>query len=265
MRFKDKIRDNNRDKYFEALAMIESSGNPNAKAPTSSAAGLYQFTKGTWNELVSRMGLDYTEDDRYDPEKSRIVVERFTQQNERYLQNALDREIKPNELYISHFLGMGGARKLLKAYEENPNVSVKGIVDPSSINANRNVFYDKDGNLKSVKQIYNWSKDKIRQYMPEPEEESYDFYNDPEELFTPENTIQNRRSQEYAPKQIIDIPQEELHPFVYETTRNKPEEKEIIKQSKEELERRQRGFIQKLIKATEVQYIDPNEEEILQQ
>jgi hypothetical protein len=32
----------------------ESGGNPNAKAATSSAAGLFQFTSGTWNDLARR-------------------------------------------------------------------------------------------------------------------------------------------------------------------------------------------------------------------
>ncbi len=57
MRFKDKVKDNIDPEYYRTLAMIESSGNPNAKASTSSASGLYQFTKGTWKNLVDQMGL----------------------------------------------------------------------------------------------------------------------------------------------------------------------------------------------------------------
>lgn len=261
MRFKDKIKSDNRDDYFQALAMIESSGNPNAQARTSSAAGLYQFTRGTWNAIVEKMGLNYTENDRFDPEKSRLIVERLTQDNERYLQNSLDREIRPNELYISHFLGMGGARKLLTTYEENPNTKVSEVLSKQAINANKNVFYNKDGSLKNVREFYKWSQDKIRQYMPQ--EPEYDFYNDPEQLFTEENTIENRESQRMSPQPepVLDIPQEELYPLVHTQPQESTEETPQVKEAKTNLDQKQKGFIQKLMKATEVQYIDPNETE----
>jgi hypothetical protein len=45
--------------YLLAQAKIESSLNPSAKAPTSSAAGLYQFTNGTWLETLDRHGAEH--------------------------------------------------------------------------------------------------------------------------------------------------------------------------------------------------------------
>ena len=51
--------------YLLAQARIESSLNPNARAGTSSAAGLYQFTKGTWLQTLDKHGaahgLDWTD------------------------------------------------------------------------------------------------------------------------------------------------------------------------------------------------------------
>ncbi|WP_295527406.1 transglycosylase SLT domain-containing protein [Novosphingobium sp. Chol11] len=45
--------------YLLAQARIESGLNPAARAATSSAAGLYQFTGGTWMETLGRHGADY--------------------------------------------------------------------------------------------------------------------------------------------------------------------------------------------------------------
>ena len=87
--------------YFTKLAHVESNNNPLAKAKTSSAAGLYQFTKGTWEGLTKQLGLNYSLEDRFDPKKSREVVEAFTSQNERYLKNKLGREPNEAELYLS--------------------------------------------------------------------------------------------------------------------------------------------------------------------
>ena len=42
--------------YLLAQARIESSMNPAARAQTSSAAGLYQFTQGTWLAMLDRHG-----------------------------------------------------------------------------------------------------------------------------------------------------------------------------------------------------------------
>ena len=42
--------------YLVAEASVESSLNPNAKAKTSSAAGLFQFIESTWEGMVERHG-----------------------------------------------------------------------------------------------------------------------------------------------------------------------------------------------------------------
>lgn len=52
------------------IAFCESSFNPNAKNPNSSAVGLYQFLSGTFLEGVKKRNLDWTLDDRYDPKKN---------------------------------------------------------------------------------------------------------------------------------------------------------------------------------------------------
>lgn len=147
--------------YFTKLAHVESNNNPLAKAKTSSAAGLYQFTEGTWNGLTKQLGLNYTLEDRFDPKKARQVVEAFTTQNERYLKNKLGRDPNEAELYLAHFSGMGGANKMLSTLQSDPNTSVKDVFSEKQIKANKSVFLNKDGSAKKVKDIYNWAAKKF--------------------------------------------------------------------------------------------------------
>ena len=113
MRFKEVIKNDIDPNYYKTLAMIESSGNPNARAKTSSASGLYQFTEGTWKEYINRAGLDYTLEDRFNPEKSRKVVEYFTKNNSKYLKSKLGKEPTSGDLYLAHFLGVGDRKSVV--------------------------------------------------------------------------------------------------------------------------------------------------------
>ncbi len=45
--------------YLFAQAQLESGLNPSARADTSSAAGLYQFTQGTWLSTLERHGAEH--------------------------------------------------------------------------------------------------------------------------------------------------------------------------------------------------------------
>lgn len=154
--------------YYDKLAHVESNNNPLAKAKTSSAAGLYQFTESTWLGLTKELGLNYSLEDRFDPKKSREVVESFTSKNETYLKNKLGRKPNDAELYLAHFSGMGGARKLLETVEKNPNTTVDKFVSKNALKANKNVFFNKDGSPKKAYEIYNWSAKKFGAASIEP-------------------------------------------------------------------------------------------------
>lgn len=147
--------------YFKKLAQIESNNNPNANAKTSSAAGLYQFTKGTWNNIVKELDLDYTEDDRYDPEKSKIVIEKFTEDNRKYLESRLGRTINDGELYLAHFLGRKGAKDLLNTIDADVNLPINETVSEGALNANKSIFLNEDGSPKGTFDILNWANDKM--------------------------------------------------------------------------------------------------------
>ena len=94
-----------------AIASIESSFNPLAKNPRSSAAGLFQFIDST----AKGMGLA----DPYDPVASADAAARMAATNIKSLRKTLGREPTTGELYLAHQQGLGGARALLA----NPNES----------------------------------------------------------------------------------------------------------------------------------------------
>lgn len=141
--------------YYKKLARVESSNNPNAKAKTSSATGLYQFIDSTWGNLVKEMGKDYTLEDRKDPKKSQEVIEYFTKKNEKYLKNKLDREPNEAELYLTHFLGMPRAGKLLKTIQDNPHTDISNVLPDNVIKANPFL------KGKKAFEVYNWSAKKM--------------------------------------------------------------------------------------------------------
>jgi len=141
--------------YYQKLATVESSGDPNAVAPVGSASGQYQFIESTWKNLVKEMGKDYTLKDRFDVEKSQEVVEYFTKQNEKYLKNKLGRDPNEAELYLAHFSGMGGANKLLEKLKENPHADSSEIYSEKAIKNNPHL------KGKKAYEVYNWAAKKF--------------------------------------------------------------------------------------------------------
>lgn len=127
-------------KYINTVAAVESSGNPNAKAKTSSATGLFQFTAGTWRDMTRELGVEYTLEDRKDPEKAKHVMEAFTAKNLEKARNDLQREPTQLEAYLYHFAGRS-APKLIKADPEDLAIN---HVTKAQAKANQSVFY-KDG------------------------------------------------------------------------------------------------------------------------
>src|SRR4029077_8800785 len=57
------------------------------------------------------------------------------------------------ELYMAHFMGVGGAGKLIANAEDNPNASAARLF-PNAAAANRPIFYDRLGRARSVSEVY---------------------------------------------------------------------------------------------------------------
>lgn len=166
--------------YLLQTAMRESSLNPEARARTSSAVGLFQFLEGTWLQVMKeegpRLGYetyanaisrttngDYVVADasaraqilklRENPQIAADLAAAFTRSNGEYLRNEFGRMPSPGELYIAHFVGARGAEKLFKAGLEDPNQRAADLF-PRQAEANRSVFFDQDGQARTIRQVY---------------------------------------------------------------------------------------------------------------
>lgn len=106
------------ENYLNSTIQSESSGDPNARNPNSSATGLAQFTSGTWDQMRAKYPeLGLTEDGRTDPEQAKRALAVFTRDNARFLESA-GFEATEGNLYAAHFLGNGGARSVLSASDD---------------------------------------------------------------------------------------------------------------------------------------------------
>ncbi len=127
--------------YLFRTAKRESNFNTNAKAGTSSAGGLFQFTDGT----AKAFGLA----NRFDANQSADAAARLTAQNSKYLEGKTGHTATGAELYAAHFLGAGSAAKLISASMTNP-MATGAEMFPDAAKANHNIFYGKDGKAKTA-------------------------------------------------------------------------------------------------------------------
>jgi hypothetical protein len=146
-------------KYLQATALVESSGNAKAKASTSSAGGMFQFIDSTWKQMVKEMGKNYTLEDKFDPAKATEVMAYFTQKQQGQLEKGIGRKASNTDLYMSHFLGAGGATKFLNAMAKDPTQSAASL-DPKAAAANKSIYFDK-GRERSLQEVYELMGKKI--------------------------------------------------------------------------------------------------------
>lgn len=172
--------------YLLAQAKLESSLDPSASAGTSSAAGLYQFTRGTWLQTLDRHGASHGLDWagaaieggrvqdpgmrsqimalRYDADTSALMAAELANDNKAELTTTLGREPDAAELYLAHFLGIGGAQQFLSALSSDPGQSAAGIL-PKAAAANRTIFYDASGSPRSVSGVMDLLRGKVSAAM----------------------------------------------------------------------------------------------------
>jgi hypothetical protein len=165
--------------YLLGQAKIESSLNPAARATTSSATGLYQFIDQSWlaviNDHGSQYGLGWASDAisqgsngryyvsdpelrqqildlRKHPETASVMAAEHAADNKAYLEQRLGREAEPVDLYLAHFLGVGGASKFLSAHDRAPGATAASLF-PAAARANHSIFYDRSGHARSFADI----------------------------------------------------------------------------------------------------------------
>ena len=175
--------------YLMAQAAKESNLSNEAKSHESSAAGLFQFTKGTWlqqvklhgakyglgafADMIEKHGTEYTIKDpeqrahvlslRKDPALSSMIAAEYAKDNRHWLEKSLGRKVGSTELYLAHFLGPAGAVKLLKAKADTPDASAADLV-PQAAAKNQTMFYGQDHSAQSVTALY----DRVKLVMENP-------------------------------------------------------------------------------------------------
>lgn len=166
--------------YLLGQAQVESGMRSDARARTSSATGLYQFIEQSWLGVVKehgdKHGMGWASDSirrtssgrfvvsdpatrqailslRNDPETASLMAAEHASDNKDSLESSLGREATGTDLYMAHFLGIGGARKFLRAMDANPGQPAANLF-PVAARANRNIFYGANGQPRSLDQIY---------------------------------------------------------------------------------------------------------------
>lgn len=134
------------------MAGMESSFRGRVGAPKGSAKGLYQFTDGTWAEMLKKYGKKYglPEDaDVLDPRANALMGAEYLKENAKKFKQEFGRDATDIDLYLSHFFGATGAKKFLSS---NPN-EVASKVMPAAARNNEGIFFSKDGKARTVAQV----------------------------------------------------------------------------------------------------------------
>lgn len=117
--------------YYNALANVESSGNPFAKASTSSASGLFQFVQSTGKQFGLNWGSNSSQPfgGAYNSVGQQFsAIDALTQQNASGLA-AAGQAVTGNSLYAAHFLGVGNAVSVLSS----PSSTQLSSILPSNV------------------------------------------------------------------------------------------------------------------------------------
>ena len=165
--------------FLMGAAKRESGFNPNAKAGTSSASGLFQFVDQTWLSTLKKHGAKYGyaryadliqqgPDGRYrvtgdearkavlglklDPHAASLMAGELTSDHASYLRGRVGRSPTAGELYAAHFLGPQGSARLIEAANASPGASAAAMF-PDAAAANRTIFY-REGRPATVGEVY---------------------------------------------------------------------------------------------------------------
>lgn len=143
--------------YLDRVAMIESSNNPHAKAATSSACGLYQFTDATWASICKQApDLKLTADGRMDRDQSTRAMCWLANADGSYFRKFLGRSPADFERYLMHFLGAPRGTQVCLALADKALSDVWGTAGYQAI-AKANAFLAG----WTCAQLEEWSRKKL--------------------------------------------------------------------------------------------------------
>jgi peptidoglycan hydrolase-like protein with peptidoglycan-binding domain len=171
--------------YLMELARVESNFNPTVRAPKSSATGLYQFKHDAWLETIRTFGADYGLNDyaaqvelidnenheqppmvsdplqlevlalRLNPRLSTLMMAENIKRNLRTMSQIPGWEPGRTDLYLAHYFGADGAVVFIKALDEEP-AAIAAEIFPEEAAKNPDVFQNRQHQLRSVAQVYQW-------------------------------------------------------------------------------------------------------------
>lgn len=171
--------------FLMELARVESYFNPAARAPKSSATGLFQFKSHDWLQSMQSFGASYGLQDyvtptaliddknreqqpiMYDPLQQEVLALRFNprlstlmaaeniKRNFQVLSEMVGREPGRTDLYLSHFLGTANAAIFLKALAEDPT-AIAADLFPEAAAINPGVFQNRQRQPRTVAGVYQW-------------------------------------------------------------------------------------------------------------
>jgi hypothetical protein len=150
--------------FLVQTARRESNFDANAKATTSSATGLFQFTNDTWLEVLDRYGAKHgvnagalTDDAklalRNDADLSARMAGELAHENAKVLGKKLGRPVTSAELYTAHFMGPQDAARLIQSARRNDKGAAADFF-PRAALANASVFSGKDGASLTPAELY---------------------------------------------------------------------------------------------------------------
>ena len=164
--------------YLLATAKRESGLDPTARAKTSSARGLFQFTEQTWLRMMRSAGAEngfaaeagrivegprgqLTVADpaerarilglRNNPEAASVMAAELASDNRDSLRATLGREPSDAEVYMAHFLGARGAGELIRACKSCGDTAAASLF-PAAARSNKAIFYE-DGRARTVAEV----------------------------------------------------------------------------------------------------------------
>ena len=171
--------------YLMKLAAAESNFKPKSKSATSSATGIYQFTRDTWLNTLKTHGAKYglvgdyavnidhyqtvygyqrpiVRDEviyqhllelRKNPRLSAIMAAEMVRDSEQLLAHSFDRKPTQTDLYLTHFLGNDDAITFLQSLEQNPDVHALEIF-PEAASSNQSIFHPSSRDPRTVDEVY---------------------------------------------------------------------------------------------------------------
>lgn len=178
--------------YLMKLAATESNFEPASEAATSSAAGLYQFTRDTWLNTLKKHGAkygllaDYAAKIKYketrsgyqrpvvrnhklyqhllalrkNPRLSAIMAAEAMRDSQQTLAQLLNREPTETELYMSHFLGTDAATTFLTSLQQNPGANAVELY-PEAAQSNSDIFHQQPNEPRTLNDVYAYFAEKF--------------------------------------------------------------------------------------------------------